>query len=342
MFGVPIAGGAAGHGLGAAISKWLGAGDYTVTQNSLVNSVKASGNIPMMHTNDQSVIVRHKEFVCEVRSSSLYTIQKSLTINPGNSELFPWLSSIASSYQQYKLKGMVYHYVPTSGSATGANTALGSVMMQTSYRSNDSPPSNKIEMLNEYWSTEAMPSESFCHPIECNPAENPFNVQYVRSSGSTVPAQDSPLLYDLGKTYLATSGQQTTDQVLGDLWVTYEVELKKPIVGSNVTHGDTWVAGLFQPSAVSNDNPFAGASSTLGNFTFSTTTSRGIVLPPYVYGVFWIFVRLAASGSPFVNPVMTGNPAITDCTLGVVDGAATTWNTSISNSGNTQIVHGLS
>jgi len=50
-----------------------------------------------------------------------------------------------------------------------------------------------------------------------------------------VPANDNKLLYDLGVTYVATSGQQTNGAVLGDLWVTYEIELKKPMVYTNVT-----------------------------------------------------------------------------------------------------------
>jgi hypothetical protein len=201
--GHPLAGGAAGSSLGAALSRWLGAGDYRVGTNSIVQrSLKSADSIPMMHNEAQSVVIRHREYLGEIRGNTSYTIEQSYQINPGNSKTFPWLSGIAVRFQEYRIKGMVYHYIPSSGAAvSGTNAALGTVMLSTSYRSNDSPPASKVEMLNEYCSNEAVPSEAFCHPIECDPKENPFNVQYVRSGD--VPPEDSRLLYDLGVTYVA-------------------------------------------------------------------------------------------------------------------------------------------
>lgn len=168
VVGLPAAGGAAGNSLGAALSKWMGFGDYTVSTNSIVS--KASTQIPAMHKEGQTVVIRHREFLTTVRSSTNFALQNSFTLNPGNSTTFPWLSTIAASFQEYRWKGLVFHYIPTSGSAiSGTSPSLGSVMMQTSYRSTDSPPSSKAELLNEYWSGEAVPSETFAHPIECDP-----------------------------------------------------------------------------------------------------------------------------------------------------------------------------
>jgi len=235
LFGMPGAGASAGSSLGATISKWLGSGNYAVKSNSIVsNVVRGSDAIPAMHNEGQSVIVRHKEFVTEIVGSTAFTVQATFGINPGNSVTFPWLSQIAANFQEYKIRGLVFHYVPSSGNAVSAtNAALGTVMIQTSYRANDAAPASKVEMLNEFWSSEAVPSEPFCHPLECDPKENPFNVQYVRTGN--VPTNDNTLLYDLGQTFVATSGQQANGNTLGDLWVTYEIELKKPLIASNVT-----------------------------------------------------------------------------------------------------------
>lgn len=239
MLGSGTAGASIGHGLGGQLSRWLGQGDYEVRSNSLLKQ-GGSGVIPAMHKNGQSIIVRHKEFITEVTGKTAFTVQKRLSINPGLSATFPWLSGVAAQYSEYSVKGMVYHYVPTSGNAVSStNAALGTVMLQTSYRANEDAPVSKVEMLNEYWSNEAKPSEEFCHPIECDPNENPFNVQYVRTTD--VAGTDSILLYDLGTTTLAVSGQQADDIVLGDLWVTYEIELRKPRV--TFQSGDT-IPGL--------------------------------------------------------------------------------------------------
>lgn len=186
-----------------------------------------------MHNDGQSVIIRHKEYIGEIKGSIGFTVQGSYTLNPGNKVTFPWLSGIANSFQEYTIRGAVFHYVPSSGTAiSSSSSALGTVMIQTTYRSTDSPPSNKQEVLNEYCANEVVPSEPLAHPIECDPKENPFNVQYVRSV--SLPSGDSQLIYDLGTTYVCTSGQQGTN-VIGDLWLTYEVELRKPLMYSNVT-----------------------------------------------------------------------------------------------------------
>lgn len=312
MFGAPGAGSNAGSSLGASLSRWLGSGDYSVSQNSIVSSVKASGSIPMMHMNDQTIIVRHKEFLCEVLSNTAFTVNRSFRVNPGSRTTFPWLNRIASSYQQYRIKGMVYHYVPSSGSlSSGTSNALGTVMLQTSYRSNDSPPTTKVELLNEYWSSESVPSEPFCHPIECNPSENPFNVQYVRSDGTLPPSGDSPLLYDLALTHVATSGQQAAGVALGDLWVSYEIELKKPIISSNVT-SDLLYGYYRNASSPTFADPFGTGAAVVGNLPFTTTTSRTIVLPAQTFGEFWIGVYFVTSGT-YTNFVCAAAPVVTNC-----------------------------
>lgn len=315
VFGAPTLGAAAGTGLGGMISKWLGSGDYSVSQNSLVHSVKASGSIPMMHSEGQSVTVRHKEFLTEVRSSTTFLVQRSFTINPGNATTFPWLSRLANSYQQYRIKGLVFHYVPTSGSAVSStNNALGSVMLQTSYRSNDTAPSSKIELLNEYWSSEAMPSEAFCHPIECNPAENPFNIQYIRADDSLIPSQDSPLLYDMGTTHLCVSGQQASGVTLGDLWVTYEVELKKPIISSNVTTSPALYTAYINSSGPTFAAPFPTVTTNRGNLPLQLS-GRTLSLPAKYYGTFWVVVSYESTAGSFTNLQMTGAPTVSNCTI---------------------------
>ncbi len=266
----------AGSSLGAALSRWLGTGDYSVTSNSLVSRLKSTESVPMMHVNNQSVIIRHREFVGEVRGSTSFAIAQTHVLNPGLSASFPWLSAVANSFQEYKIRGMVYHYVPSSGIAVTGSSALGTVMIYTSYRSNDSPPGQKVELLNEYFASESVPSESFCHPIECDPKENPFNIQYVRAR--EVPAGDNRLLYDHGVTYVATSGQQSAGTALGDLWVTYEVELKKPIVTSNVTARDdsyVYAANWLGGGSHSGMWPTPPAGTTVVNYGMSSVSFSG-------------------------------------------------------------------
>lgn len=309
--GAPMSGAAAGQGLGASISKWLGSGDYTVTKNSIVTSARASSSVPMMHNTNQSVVVRHKDYLGQIVSSQAFAIQQVLPINPGRLETFPWLCNIARRFQEYTIKGLVFHYVPTSGSIS-TTQALGSVILQTTYRSTDASPRSKTEMLNEFWACETVPFEPLAHPIECDPKENPFNVQYVRSG--EIAAGESKLSYDLGTTYVATSGQSTDGTVLGDLYVTYEVELRKPIIASNVTNsalvaGRGWTgtittAALFNGTLAINDGAL--------NVTFATNT---LTMPVGTIGTFYISLDLHSTAG-FSGACSTqATPTMTNCLL---------------------------
>lgn len=253
LVGMPVAGHSIGYSLGAALSRWLGSGDYSVASNSIVTRTqRGSAAVPSMHKTDQSIIVRHREFISTITSSTGYSAQQVLDLNPGLSRTFPWLSGIAAQYQEYKFRGIVFHYVPTSGMVTGANTALGSVMMQTVYRATDSPPTTKYEMLNEYWSNETMPSEPMAHPIECAPSQTVLTRRYVRNGSVT----DDIMFYDYGRTIVATQGQQTDGQIIGDLWVTYEVELSKPKLTQAL--GDNTRSYFSRSLSFSSVRPWAG------------------------------------------------------------------------------------
>lgn len=312
LFGNPATGSTIGTGLGAALSRWLGSGDYRVSSNTVVQqSLKGTSSIPSMHQDGQSVIVRHKEFVTEVRGYTSFRNRGSFDINPGRAETFPWLAGVASRFQEYKIRGLVWHYVPSSGTAvSGTSPALGTVMLQTSYRSNDEPPATKMEVLNEYWSSESVPSEAFCHPIECDPKENPFNIQYVRTD--KVPDGDSKLLYDLGTTHLCVSGQQANDVVLGDLWCTYEIELKKPIVTSNVT-SIARSAALAFTGTLDLNSWFNGSVVNFGTLDV-TANVKTISFPARLTGRFLVTVTIIAS-TTFTAADLSGTPTTTNCSL---------------------------
>lgn len=316
LIGQANAGSTIGRSLGATLSRWLGAGDYTVTSNSLVQrTLNGTDAIPMMHKEGQSIIVRHKEYLGEVRGSTAFTVQQAYPLNPGSNYTFPWLSGIAAQFQEYQIKGLVYHYVPTSGNAVSStNPALGSVMLQTSYRASDTDPANKAEMLNEYWSTESVASESCVHPIECAPTENPFKTQYIRTG--LVPAGDNILFYDLGRTVVATSGQAANNNVIGDLWITYEIELRKPVVYSATN--SIIQSTRFQCLSPSTTVLFTTTTPTqVGNFA-AGFSGRTITFPKGAVGRYLITCLIEAQTS-FTESQWTTPGVLVNCTQPFLD-----------------------
>lgn len=328
LIGMPASGGSVGTGLGATLSKWLGSGDYEVNKNSIVNRLEMSGSVPEMHKSDQTIVVRHREFVTTVNSSEAFEVQQSFDINPGNNVLFPWLAGIAARFQEYKIRGMVFHYVPTSGSAVAStNPALGAVMLQTSYRASDSPPSSKVEMLNEYSSNESVPCDAFCHPIECDPKENPFNIQYVRTQNT--PTSEDKLLYDLGSTHLAVQGCQTTGNPIGDLWVTYEIELKKPLVSSNITSAVRSYSAIT--SSTDTANMFSTITSSSGPLPILLAGNR-VLFGKGTSGSYQITVRLT---SALTSLTSWPAPTLTNCAFLPISGGYTWLKTSQTAGGTT-------
>ena len=263
----------------------------------------------MMHNGGQSVVIRHKEYLGEIKGSTTFAVQHVYDINPGISYTFPWLADVAANFQEYRIKGMVFHYVPTSGSAiSGTNPAIGSVMIQTSYRATEAQPASKVEMMNEYWATESAPNEAFCHPIECDPKENPFNVQYVRNG--TLPATENQLMYDLGRTFVATSGQPATGNVVGDLWVSYEIELKKPQVTSTVvSRGSNFNLSVGPTISTTAWFGTSTAQQRLGGNIACTALNNVLTFPKGTLGLFMIVVKITASGL-FTAASLAGAPVI--------------------------------
>lgn len=335
LIGAGGAGGGIGRQLGAGLSRWLGSGDYELSQNSLLET--ANSSIPSMHKDGQSIVVRHKEFLGEISGSTGFVVQQTYNVNPGLANTFPWLAAIAAKFQEYRMLGMVFHYVPTSGTAVGStSTALGSVMIQSSYRAGDAAPTTKMEMLNEYWSSEITPYESGCHPLECDPRENPYNLHYVRTG--QLPTGSDQLLYDLATTFVATSGMQST-AVVGDLWVTYEVELKKPMLTSAVLD-PTAGFSAYTTTSVSSSS-IIGTNITYGNGTLNdriTMAGNTITIDRSLAGWFYCYVSVQPTTS--FSSTLSASYAVTGASQALVTRTATlvTLNTSASSSATSYVI----
>lgn len=302
---------AAGYKAGASFSKFLGFGDYTVSSNSIMT--KASQGIPVMHSSNMSTVIRHREFIGDVISSGTPNTfdQVRYPLNPGLPGCFPWLSKVAQQYQEYSFKGMVFEFVSTSANALNSvNTALGTVMMATQYRTTAPLFTNKIALLNEYYSTDAKPAENFVHAIECDPKENPFQIQYVRNS-STAELGEDLKMYDLGIFTIATTGIQGSAVNLGELWVSYEVELKKPQLSENSSIG---AAHFITNGTLNTTNPIGSTAPTVQfdniDLTLVAGTTKTIAFPAGFFGNVSITLVYGSSVTAFNGggtPTYTAN-----------------------------------
>ncbi|QMW68835.1 capsid protein [Crucivirus-372] len=229
-----MAGSKIGGFLGNKVGKYMGWGAYKVRSNSLM---VPEGNSPaQMHTSGNYVRVSHREYVGDViapgnGSSTFQTYQ----LNPGNSVVFPWLSSQALSYQKYKLLGAIWEFKSTTGNfstATTANPNVGEVVMSTNYNCADPPFTNRNAMENTQYCSSAKPSTSFVHIIECDPSLQAQENLYIAEGAAPRP-QMSINEANWCQTTVATLGTQITNGSapfqLGSLYITYDVLLIQPI-----------------------------------------------------------------------------------------------------------------
>jgi hypothetical protein len=227
-FGGPagsVVGAAVGRAGGAILNKVTGLGAYSIKHNSLLGTGVSVVN---RNTHPNSVVIRDREYLGDVISSntaSTFSLQ-SYNLNPGLESTFPKLSQIAANYEEYVIEGMIFEFRSGSGDAlTSTNTALGFVVMATTYNASSPPFASKAEMESTVFVDSHKPSVDLIHPIECDPRQTVTSQLYVRAG--SVPGQDIKT-YDHGIFQIATTGVQGTSVNLGELWVSYQVALLKP------------------------------------------------------------------------------------------------------------------
>jgi len=268
----------------AVVGSIFGMGDYSVKYNSLT----AAGGPPQFSSNgnSRSTIVSHREFVRDIVGTTTYS-STVFSITPSNNTLFPWLSSLATNYEEYRIHGMIFEFKATSGtSVASTNTALGAVVMATQYNPNDAPFSTKIEMENYEFATSGAPFENFLHPVECMPALTVAPQLYVNQPVSASSVVDNRLT-DFGNFTIATVGMQASNTI-GELWVSYQIELLKPRL-STLQVGEGTVA-IIATAGLPN-------GSTVNAFGTNTSIQKQLGLSSGAPGPFSSFVISPATAA---------------------------------------------
>lgn len=211
-----------GKYLGGKAAQLFGCGPYTVRSNSIMG---LSGTVPRFAQANESIRISHKEYLGAVYGSTTFKTMLRTPINPGNPALFPWLSQIAGSFEQYRMLGCVFAYKPTSGVVANSQ-ALGTVCIASQYDVADAPFASKTDMLAYQYSTDIVPYRESLHPIECASDKTAQNILKVRTS-ELAPGDDEQF-YDRAIFNVATEGMPSDNAIVGEIWVTYEFEFFKP------------------------------------------------------------------------------------------------------------------
>jgi len=210
-----------------------GRGDYYVG-----SQVHGDTSPPSMHSSKDGFVIRHREYVTDITATQAFG-GLALPINPGLATVFPWLSQIAQNFEEWVPRGIVAEFKSTSSDAvvsTNTTAALGTVIMATEYNVLNGAFANKQQMENYEWAVACKPSCSMLHPLECKRSENPLETYYIRTGTPSTTGPNGATVYpdlrfyDLGLFQIATVGipSGTVGNTVGELWLSYEIELKKP------------------------------------------------------------------------------------------------------------------
>jgi len=294
--------------------KIFGSGSYKMNGNNC--NWSTASQMPQMSSSNGVFTVSHREYIGDISSSTAYVTQRTLAINPGLPASFPYLSTIASCFQEYKFKGLVYEFKSTSADAlSSTNTALGEIALVAQYRADMPVPTTKQQLLNEMWSQDGKPSENLFLPIECAPVENPLTVQYVRT-GALSSNQDQKL-YDLATVSVATSGSQAA-AVIGELWVIYTAEFRKPVMNVSAIGRLSGSSAHYATFTVTSANPLGSAPVKLVDDIGLVLSTGTITLPAGSNGTTWLVIYTTYAGTSVTN-------------LGLSAGAGLTVNSSYNN-----------
>jgi len=195
-----------------------GSGAYSIASNSLMGV----SNVPSF--GETVIRMSAREYLGDI-NGSLDFKNRQFFINPGNPRTFPWLSQVANQFQQYKIHGLLFEFVSTSSNALNSiNTALGKVIMATSYNVSAPPFTDVKSALVSQFANMGKPADNLVHAIECRKGSSVLDDLYVSTNGS---GTEDPKFYDFGNFQLITEGMQAVSDI-GGLWVSYDITLLKP------------------------------------------------------------------------------------------------------------------
>lgn len=289
--GVP-SGGVFGKEMGARLSKIIGSGDYesNVSANDLIHP---RGMSPSMSFGDTSDVirVRRREFITDVLNSSVVgTFSNSVyPINAGVRNTFPYLSQVAANYEEYCINGLVFEFISSSSSLV-TGTALGTVIAAMEYNSAAPAFANKYTMENSAHAISTRLDKNLMYGVECARGANAQNCYYTRSGESVLPLTTT----DLGQFQLAIapSSAVPAGTVLGELWVTYDISLKRPILSPS-----RFALGHFSRGTPSAANPFGSTAIVASNNGSIDVVATGTTLT---------FTNMVVGDSYMIDWVYTG------------------------------------
>lgn len=184
---------------------------------------------PQIVTMKDRTRITHREYISDAVESTAFLVNnldvgtpdEGLPINPGLPTLFPWLSGVAANYESYKFERLQFEYRTLS-----STEKTGTVILATDLDVTDPAPLDKAEVMSFEGAVRSVPwGEMICPVTVPQLQDRPRNL-FIRTGD--VPAGSDPKLYDVGQLFSCSEGQAAATAMIGEVYVTYVVDLFTP------------------------------------------------------------------------------------------------------------------
>ncbi|QMW68966.1 capsid protein [Crucivirus-497] len=252
---------------------------------------------PLMRSGaNGSITILNKEYIGDMPISSLFN-GNLYELNPGLAKTFPWLSQVADSYEEYRIKALAFTFKSTSTPYVKDQLSMsfGTVMMAVQYNVNNAPFTNKRDMENYTGATSGSPLQS--QVFVMRPDQDPLKVLYIRQ-GTPITKNYDLKFYDFGRFEFATVGMNVdpnaTANTCGELWVSYEIELIKPRLRSITSRIDHYMMSNGSTGIWSTNYP-------LGNHDLINAVTPPLSASNAYNGIFNLGTQIIKSNHTFVS-----------------------------------------
>lgn len=259
-------------------------------------SVTNYGRAPKYVAADNGVTISNREFVKAINGTSAFTPHE-WSVNAAVGTLFPMLSGIARNYEQYRFRNIAFHWFPIAGTDRDGHVGIAFNPDATC-----PIPLTKMDMYS--MSTSAL-GPLYSTDIVVRASGGGGKILYCRSD---ITEEGDLKTTDFGKFFLSTADCESAS-VMGELFVSYTVELKYPrrmvqnplmveSVGAS-TGGDVldYVYNGNADQSHLSTHPVHGQD--LAYFNSSSNFNYIYFRRPGTYHVFFSITKGSAAGSPF-------------------------------------------
>jgi len=230
-------------------------------RNAVVTRAVAQRNTAARIIGDsRGVVISHRErfdtvtFVASENSVAFL-------INPGNSSLFPWLSTISPNYESYNFEALEFSYVTVA-----PVTTPGGITMAVDFDPADAPAATTFS-LESYKGAVSFPAYKANEVLRCAVSDlNKRKSYYTRIVTGAVGDR----LTDVGRFQYRTDPAAAGNVTVGRMYVSYRIRFQTPQLIDLSTPNLSVTVGIPHQSNTTYNGPELNAPAPLSNISIGT------------------------------------------------------------------------